>query len=268
MSDNHPSENFMEKLERLDNKLEKLLAHQNPPKEGCSPDHLNAPEKEFSEAPLRHTSDNDNGKKTCEPSAPPTNPLPSRVPISAREMDSIFQKVEKINHDAEILERVNKLEKQNRRTIVLGSMFMTLTALMLFAFGYLMVQGNLLNTKVFQPAGQKVDPPQSSSGEAAAKVSDPQTPPPVVAAHDPLPAEPVLKAAEPQTVKTAPDPKPAAAADPVKYVGWPSSNKYHYPSCKWAAGISRYQHRTFSSVKEAREKGCIPCPTCHPPNAD
>jgi methylphosphotriester-DNA--protein-cysteine methyltransferase len=63
-------------------------------------------------------------------------------------------------------------------------------------------------------------------------------------------------------------PKPAQATAPVKYVGFISSNKYHYPTCKWAADIKHYRHRTFSSVKEARAQGYVPCPTCNPPGHD
>jgi hypothetical protein len=43
------------------------------------------------------------------------NPLPFRVTVSALEAETIFQKVEKINRDAEVMERVEKLERQNRK---------------------------------------------------------------------------------------------------------------------------------------------------------
>jgi hypothetical protein len=41
------------------------------------------------------------------------DPLPFRVAVSAREADSIFQKVAKINRDMEVVRRVEKLERQN-----------------------------------------------------------------------------------------------------------------------------------------------------------
>ena len=268
MSTNQPVENIMERLERVDGKLEKLLAIQTPQKEGGLSEPLNSSEKELSEDALRAPLDNDAGLETCGPSAPAKNPLPSRVAISAREMDSIFQKVNKINHDAEILERVGKLERQNRKITILGSMFMTLSVLMLGAFGYLMVQGNLLNKGVFLAAEKKVDFPKSPSGETTAKVKDPKLPAPIIAAHLPEAPEPVLKVSDPQPVATPTDSKAVEASPPVKYVGYMASNKYHYPTCKWAAGISHYKHWTFSSIKEARGKGYIPCPTCHPPGSD
>jgi hypothetical protein len=43
------------------------------------------------------------------------NPLPFRVAVSALEAESIFQKVEEINRDVEVMERVEKLERQNRK---------------------------------------------------------------------------------------------------------------------------------------------------------
>ena len=43
------------------------------------------------------------------------NPLPFRVAVSALEAESIFQKVEKINRDVEVMERVEKLERQKRK---------------------------------------------------------------------------------------------------------------------------------------------------------
>jgi len=54
----------------------------------------------------------------------------------------------------------------------------------------------------------------------------------------------------------------------IKYVGAKNSNKYHYPGCKWAKTILPKGLVGFKSVKEAREKGYIPCPVCKPPLTD
>jgi hypothetical protein len=51
------------------------------------------------------------------------------------------------------------------------------------------------------------------------------------------------------------------AAD-YKYVGSKRSNKYHYPSCRWAKKIKPYNLVTFQSVKEAQEAGYVPCKVC------
>lgn len=57
------------------------------------------------------------------------------------------------------------------------------------------------------------------------------------------------------------------AAD-YKYVGSKKSNKYHYPSCRWAKKIKPYNLVTFQSAKEAQEAGYIPCKVCRPPLKD
>lgn len=54
----------------------------------------------------------------------------------------------------------------------------------------------------------------------------------------------------------------------IKYVGSISSNKYHYPQCKWAKTIAPRKVSDFASVAEAQNAGYIPCPTCRPPLAD
>jgi hypothetical protein len=268
MTENQPTIDLIERLARVDSKLEKLLAHQTLSQDEGLAETQPSPNEKFSKNILVADSEDEKIHPATGFSGGSKNPLPFRVAVSGREADSIFQKVDKINRDVEVILRVETIERQNRKIVILGSMFMTVSLLAFSAFGYLMIQGNFLNKEAFLHAGQKVDPPHSSSGEAIAKVNSPQLPAPIIAAHDPLPAEPVLKVADPQPVTTPPDPKPAEAAGPVKYVGYMASNKYHYPGCKWAAEISHYKHRTFSSVKEAREKGYIPCPTCHPPKSD
>jgi methylphosphotriester-DNA--protein-cysteine methyltransferase len=57
------------------------------------------------------------------------------------------------------------------------------------------------------------------------------------------------------------------AAD-YKYVGSSKSNKYHYPSCEWAAKINPKNLVTFKSVKEAMDAGYVPCKVCKPPTKD
>jgi hypothetical protein len=56
-----------------------------------------------------------------------------------------------------------------------------------------------------------------------------------------------------------------AAAETV-YVGSITSNKYHYPNCKWARTIKRSRLIKFKSVEEAQGRNYIPCPVCKPPS--
>jgi hypothetical protein len=55
------------------------------------------------------------------------------------------------------------------------------------------------------------------------------------------------------------------AAPEVFYVGAKNSNKYHYPTCKWAKKIGRSNMIIFKSPAEARAHHYIPCPVCKPP---
>jgi hypothetical protein len=52
------------------------------------------------------------------------------------------------------------------------------------------------------------------------------------------------------------------------YIGSVTSNKYHYPDCKWGKQILPEKVLNFHSVKEAQEKGYIQCRACRPPLKD
>jgi len=51
----------------------------------------------------------------------------------------------------------------------------------------------------------------------------------------------------------------------VEVVGSKTSNKYHYPTCKWGRQISPWKLIKFKSTTEAQERNYIPCPVCKPP---
>lgn len=55
-----------------------------------------------------------------------------------------------------------------------------------------------------------------------------------------------------------------AAAETI-YVGSTTSNKYHYPTCKWVKTIKPARLIKFKSVEEAQERHYVPCPVCKPP---
>jgi hypothetical protein len=50
-----------------------------------------------------------------------------------------------------------------------------------------------------------------------------------------------------------------------EFVGSKTSNKYHYPTCKWVKEIKPQNLIQFDSPEQATKAGYIPCPTCHPP---
>jgi hypothetical protein len=259
---------LMERLVLVDSKLDKLLAHQTHPEDEGLSEKLNLPDAECREGIGFTAWDDFDIKRAAGSSGPSEDPLPFRASVSAKEVDSIFQKVDKINRDAEVMARVEKLERQNRKIVILGAMFLTLVLVLVGASTFLMIQANLLNKGVFLQAWQRVDSPKSSSGEGAAKVDDPQPPQSIAGGQAPVTAEPIAKALDPMPVAAPSDPKPAEATAPFKYVGSKTSDKYHLPGCKWAGEIKPQNLIHFSSTAEARKRGYIPCPTCHPPSSD
>ena len=265
MSEHLASREVMERLARVDSKLEKLLAHQTLPQDEGLAETQPPSDEKFSEDILVGDSEDEKIYTATSFSERSKNPMPFRVAVSGLEADSIFQKVEKINRDVEVMAKVEKIERQNRKIVILGSMFMTLVILVLGVSTFLMFQANLLNKGIFLKPWQQINPPQPSSGEATAEVTVPQPPKPIAEVHDPEPAEPIAKVSDPQPAATPTVPKPAETTSPGKYVGSMTSNKYHYPGCKWAAQIRPHNLLNFSTTEEARKRGYIPCPTCRPP---
>ncbi len=48
------------------------------------------------------------------------------------------------------------------------------------------------------------------------------------------------------------------------YVGSIESDKYHYPSCRWAEKILKENEIWFDTINEAKEQGYKPCGVCNP----
>ena len=55
------------------------------------------------------------------------------------------------------------------------------------------------------------------------------------------------------------------AASEKVFIGSIKSDKYHYPSCKWAEKIKPENEIWFSSSQDARNQGYVPCKVCSPP---
>lgn len=51
----------------------------------------------------------------------------------------------------------------------------------------------------------------------------------------------------------------------AEFWGSSRSNKYHFPSCKWAQKISPQNLIKFSSPSDAQKSGYVPCKVCRPP---
>ena len=179
MSEHLLPRDLMERLARVDSKLEKLLAHQTLPQDEGLAGTQPSPDEKFSEDILVADSEDEKIQTVAGFSDRSKNPRSFRVAVSTQEVDSIFQKVDNINRDVEVMWRVEKLERQNRKIVILGSMFITLVILMIGVSTFLMFQANLLNQGIFLKTGQRGSPPQPSSGEAAAKETAPQPPKPI-----------------------------------------------------------------------------------------
>jgi len=271
MLGNQPPKYLLERLASVDNKLEQLLTlkllieKKGPAKIPPKPSAAYSPAvgaEPFADAV---------SSSARRAGSAPANPGRGGTAISPLEADTILQKVQKINIDAELLERVIKLEKQNRKITILGSMFMTLVILIIAAFAVLMVQGRVFPRGVVLNAWPKAEPFHLSSGEEVPLKNSPQKAESLGRAHDDQGSGAAGQVSAPEAGEAAAstsDPDPAKAAAPVTYVGSLTSNKYHYPDCKWAAQIKPHKLRTFSSVAEARAKGYIPCPGCRPPRSE
>jgi DNA repair exonuclease SbcCD ATPase subunit len=53
-----------------------------------------------------------------------------------------------------------------------------------------------------------------------------------------------------------------------QYIASNKAKKYHRPDCQWAKKIKPENMVTFSSAKEARQAGYVPCKVCKPPISD
>jgi hypothetical protein len=57
----------------------------------------------------------------------------------------------------------------------------------------------------------------------------------------------------------------AVSVNAAQFWGSKNSNKYHYPTCKWAQKINSSNLVKFNSPEEAIKAGYVPCKVCKPP---
>jgi hypothetical protein len=273
MSENQQSKELMEKLTQVDTKLEALstlLADQ--PAGGLDSGPAETPGNTIS-GPWGDTDAEGSGQIRVHEK----DPMPRQAAISASEAESIVQRMEKVNREADVVERVERLERQTRKIAVLGSLLMSLVVLVLAVYTVFLLRANLSSRGVGLEASHTGEPlPKPPAQEVASKAGESKAPEPAPQVTETTlaerqPAAPVAGVATPppaEPVQPVSEAKPAPVVPAVKYVGSNTSNKYHYPTCKWAAKIHPKKLRTFSSVKAARDQGYIPCTTCGPPRQD
>jgi hypothetical protein len=159
--------------------------------------------------------------------------------------------------NSEVLQRLEKVERRQR-----GQKFAQVLILILL--------GAVLATQALVLTGLRVSGPLAASSLA---VREPQVnlgeKLGLTGKAEPKRAEKAASPAASATGAAAPGVKPEASAPPeeteVLLVGSKTSNKYHYPTCKWAKTIRPERIITFKSVADAKAHGYIPCPVCKPP---
>ncbi len=245
------------------------------------------------------------GASSSETMARP--PLPTKkVDIAGDppEAEGAIEDLRKSYEETKVFERLTRVEGQLRRLTFYGSIFSLVIVALLFGsmlFSISLARKNVAldgnksvqtvrqiipyqPTEKGSPSGKSaVQPQESSPGESQ---TSPEASPPGKKAA-PAPAEdhsavtgpsqePSPSAAAPKTSALPAGQEAAAVPNIPKeptvpgviYVGSITSNKYHYPDCKWAKTIIPKKVRVFHSVAEAQKAGYIRCPACKPPLTD
>ncbi len=181
----------------------------------------------------------------------------SKFGLTSLEANAILQRVEKLDEDAEIRERLAQIEKQNH-SLTIYSIVCTLLILFMVFSTYFFQEGFGSNRNVQDHPAQPqvaaiIGVPKPAAATASALQDSPQSTPGMPSNQE-LP-----------TVMGTPQ---GTGTTQVEYLGARNSNKYHYRSCKWAKYIGPRNERVFHSVAEAQKAGYVSCPTCRPPLTD
>jgi len=212
-------------------------------------------------------------------------PQPEKFAINPTEGRAILDHVEKIKQENKTRERIGKLTRQRNRLSILVSILSIVT----FVCMVQLYPGHVRNLWQTVQGLIPMAPSQAGTSRLTAakpsKIPNPPVPAPanvtgkasgesqamVGTTRDQNPPVPTPSTitAPPKEGASALTTNPQAPEAPViKYVGSITSNKYHYPDCKWAKTIRPQKVRGFTSVAEAQKAGYIQCPTCQPPLAD
>jgi hypothetical protein len=226
--------------------------------------------------------------------------LPRTMPVTPMESEALTealtQEIGESSHEGTLMERLSKVERQIHKLTLLVLASTTLAFVLVVFLTFLGIKDNLVNWSAFHPPQQissaakpaipeaKVSAdghqplstasmatdPQSSGSEGMASAED--SPAPLAnemdSPSDPQSASKMALPAENDVKPLATASAPAAAAPAPKFVGSITSNKIHYPDCKWAKTIKPERLITFPSIAAARAQGYIPCPVCRPHESD
>jgi len=206
------------------------------------------------------------------------------VAITPRELEAITQKNGENRHDKTLMGRLLTVERQIHKLTVLVTAVMVLAIGLLAVLAFLGFKDNFVNWSTSRQPHEIAAASNPSSPAAMIPANDRQsaTVAPMVPANDhqwsratemitpddqqsvsatAIAGENVGTSSEMKTSPTVAEPAP-------KFVGSMTSNKAHYPDCKWTATINPKNLITFASMAAAREQGYIPCPVCRPHESD
>jgi hypothetical protein len=178
--------------------------------------------------------------------------------VTSVETDAIIRRVEKLDEDAKMRERLARVEKHNHALTIYA---IACTFLVLF-----MVFSTYFFQESYASSKNSLDQAVEPAIAATTVVPNPAAanpPAPPQALPQPIPGTP-----DSQETPTASSALQKPEIPQVEFVGSRTSNKYHYRSCKWTKYIPPKNERVFHSVAEAKEAGYISCPTCRPPLTD
>jgi hypothetical protein len=208
----------------------------------------------------------------------------SPMAVTPKELEAITQKNGENGHDKTLMGRLITVERQIHKLTLLVTAFMTLAIALLAILTFLGFKGNFVNWSTSRQPQEIAAASNPSSPEAMVPANDRQsaTVAPMVPANDRQlsSATTMISPGDPQSVSATAIPgenvgksaqretSPAVAEPAPKFVGSMTSNKAHYPDCKWAAKINPQNLITFPSMAAVREKGYIPCPVCRPHESD
>ncbi len=153
--------------------------------------------------------------------------LTSAAPLKPMDLETAFQRDERLHRLTQVIDRLTKVEKQNHKVMVV------IFALTISAFIFLLTEANLFPKTGLFHLTQAISVGTSTETDAKAG------------------SESGL---------------PIAAPVAGNYVGVKTSHEYHRPDCEAAKTAAPQELLTFKSVAEAKRQGYKPCPVCQPPN--
>jgi hypothetical protein len=174
--------------------------------------------------------------------------------VTPVEADAIMQRLEKLDEDVKMRERLAKVKKQNQALSIYSIVCTFLVLFMVFSTYFLQESYASNKTSLEQPVEPSLSATMGATNPGAAISLAPQASP------QPNPDTP-----DSQKTPTASSALQEPEVPQVEFVGSRTSNKYHYRSCKWTRYIHPKNERVFYSVAEAQKAGYFRCPTCQPP---